>query len=93
MKPADLKPGHRINAHTTLTVYADPHIDIDATNPNPDLDRVYIDVEATGDRRTWDPIDIPEATGAEAYAWLGGSPLRYRLAFLPDADVTVEETL
>lgn len=44
-------------------------------------------------RPRWDPDDLPVSTGAEGFEWLGMTPiLRYRLIFLPDTDVTVEES-
>lgn len=95
MNPADLKPGHRIT-HTVpkmtgiIAVYAEPWADIEG---DPHLDRVYVDVEvsdASYATSHWDPEDLPAGTGAEAFTWLGLSPLRYRLTFLPDADVSID---
>ncbi len=93
MKPAGLQPGHRI-AHTvprmngTLTVtktWADQFPD------EPQYDRVYADVEVSDRSTRWDPDNLAAGTGAEAFQWLGMTPmLRYRLVYLPDTDIAVE---
>lgn len=94
MKPADLQPGHRI-AHTvpgmagTITVTREPWADIDG---DPHYDRVYVDVEvsdASYASSKWDPEDLPTGCGADQFQWLGLNPLRYRLTYLPDVDITV----
>ncbi len=97
MKPADLRPGHRI-AHTvpnegTLTVFRDPWDDTEAATHSgwPDLARVYVDVEVSDRSSRWDPETLPAGAGATDFQWMGMTPsLRYRLVFLPDADIAVE---
>ncbi len=101
MKAADLRPGHRI-AHTvpnmngTITVAKVWNDIADAAKDGcPELGRVYADdVEVSDDafRSSWDAEDLPKGTGADTFTWLGLRPLRYRLAFLPDTDVVVEES-
>ncbi len=100
MKPADLQPGHRIahavpNMDGTLTV-TDVWNDIaDAAKEGcPELGRVFADVEVSDNTYSspWDAENLPKGTGADTFTWLGLNPLRYRLAFLPDADVAVEES-
>lgn len=88
MKPADLKPGHRIVTRTIgdLTVLEPPYCDITG-----DLrwDRVYVDA-APGDQSTrWDADTLPAETGAVGFEFLGLNPQRYRLVFLPNTEVTV----
>lgn len=100
MKSTDLRPGHRI-AHTvphmtgTITV-TDVRNDVaDARGDGwPELGRVYATVVVTDDAygSRWDAENLPKGTGADSFTWLGLNPLRYRLAFLPDADVTIEES-
>lgn len=96
MKPADLRPGHQI-AHTvpgmtgTITVHEQPWSDVDE---DPTYGRVYVDVvvsDASYAMSRWDPEQLPVGTGAEGFGWLGLDPLRYRLVYLPDHDVQVEE--
>ena len=77
-------------AHRTgLIVHAKPWAD-----PVPGesrWDRVFVDVRVENPGAFGDADLLPAATGAEAFQWLGMTPtLRYRLAFLPDADVKVE---
>ncbi len=90
VKPADLKPGHRILAPTIgpLTVTAPPYCDITG-----DLrwDRVYVDVVPDDQSTRWDPDRLPVETGAGDFQFLGLAPLRYRLVFLPNTVVTVEK--
>ena len=98
MKPADLRPGHRI-AHTvpgmtgSITVHAEPWVDIDiGPDADPSLDRVYIDVEVSDRGHRWDAANLPAGTGAEAFEFLTMvGALRYRLVYRPDTDVAVEE--
>lgn len=99
MKPADLQPGHRI-AHTvpgmtgTITVDTEPYDDteIAARDGCPELGRVYVDVEVSDRSSRWDPDDLPACTGAEAFEFLTMvEALRYRLVYLPDTDVEVEQ--
>lgn len=92
MKAADLRPGDRIIAAPTigpLTVLDEPYGDITG---DPRWDRVYVDVEPDDKSLRWDPEHLPAETGAEAFQFLGLVPLRYRLVFLPDRDVNVEES-
>ncbi len=92
VKPADLRPGDRIIATPTigaLAVIASPYGDITG---DPNWDRVYVDVEPVDQSMRWDPDHLPAETGAEAMQFLGLSPLRYRLVFLPDHNINVEET-
>lgn len=94
MSPADLRPGHRIATADLggFTVIADPYSDIEYAEQEgcPELGRIYVDVEPDDKSTRWDPDNLPAATGAEAFWWLGSSPLRYRLTFLPDTDVRIE---
>ncbi len=101
MKPADLRPGHRI-AHTVrgmtgpITVHAQPYDDTaDAEREGcPELGRVYVDVvvaDASYASSKWDPGDLPAGCGADQFQWLGLNPLRYRLTYLPDTDFDVEQ--
>lgn len=92
MKPADLRPGQRI-AHTVpkmlgaVTVVSEPW-----ANEEDDLGlaRVFVDVEVFDRSLQWDPQCLPAGTGASRVQWLGSTPtLRYRLVFMPDADVAV----
>jgi hypothetical protein len=86
VKPADLKVGDRIEtAIGTLVVSAEPWDDVDADTSC--WDRVFVDVEVPEPGRFGDAARLPEATGAAEFGWLGLLPLRYRLAFRPDADV------
>lgn len=86
VKPADLKQGTQIRSGIgPLTVLAEPFVDLDPDTPQ--FDRVYVDVEPDDKSSRWDPDDLPKATGAEDFQFLGLSPLRYRLAFLPDTEV------
>ncbi len=92
VKPADLRPGDRIVAAPTigvLTVTAAPYRDVTG---DPEWDRVYVDVEPADRSMRWNPDHLPVETGAEAMQFLGLLPLRYRLVFLPDHNITIEET-
>ncbi len=91
MKPADLQDGDLL-AHNvpkmngTLTV-----TEVWADTEGTEWDRVYVDVEVSDRSTRWDPDNLATGTGAEAFEWLGLTPtLRYRLVFLPDTDITVE---
>ncbi len=98
VKPADLRPGDRI-AHTvphmdgTITVFRRPWDDADeCRNKNypAHIARVYVDVEVSDRSTRWDPDNLAAGTGAVDMQWLGMTPtLRYRLVFMPDADVEV----
>lgn len=82
----DLKAGDRIPTDLCghLTVIA-AYADID---DNPDLSRVYVDVEVQDRSLRWDVENLPAAVGAESFWFLSMTPtLRYRLVFLPDATV------
>lgn len=97
MKPADLRPGHRI-AHRvpkmdgTITVVTEPWADPD--NDGSDLDRIEVEVDvsdASYAQSKWDPDDLPKGTGAVDFQFMDVTPtLRYRLIFHPDTDVEVE---
>lgn len=89
MKPADLKPGDRLEtAIGTLVVDTAPFTDTDGEQP--EWDRVWVDLTAEDPGRFGDPDDLPRVTGAEAFQWLGSTPkLRYRLFFRPDTNVEV----
>ncbi len=104
MKPADLRPGHRIPCDIpgfdgVLVVVAEPFTD-DVGTPaaarfkvdyRPDDDRIHIDVEPTDLSSRWMSDHLPAATGARAFQWLAAVPRpRYRLYFHPDTDVNVE---
>lgn len=73
-----------------LTVIATPVVDLDPEGAG--LDRVYVDVSSTaGWSVAFDPDNLPAATGAEAFQWLGMTPvLRYRLVFLLTAELQVQ---
>lgn len=104
MKPADLKPGHRItcnmpNFHGALTVITEPF----TADCGPEAaarygvayraedDRVTVDVTPDDLSTRWDPDGLPAGTAAETFEWLSLTPrLRYRLFFHPDTDVQVE---
>ncbi len=100
MKPADLQPGHRIthtvpNMTGTLTVYRDPWDDTESavTSGWPETARVYVDVEVSDRSHRWDPEHLCAGTGAVDFQFQTMvNALRYRLAFLPDTDVAVEES-
>jgi hypothetical protein len=89
VKPADLKPGDRLDtAIGALVVKTEPW---DETVPDdPQWNRVFVDVEVPGPGRFGDASRMLEVTGAAEFSWLGMTPtLRYRLAFRPDTDVEV----
>lgn len=101
MKPADLKPGHRIatDGMGVLTVVADPNVQVGPEVAakygiayDPALDRVLIDIEPDHTAWTsgWDVEKLTAAAGADRFQLLTINPLRYRLSYLPDADVRVE---
>lgn len=86
MKPADLKPGDRLDtAIGALVVSRNPWCDF--TDRYPEMDRVFVDVEVPEPGRG--TARMLEATGAVDGDWLSLAPLRYRLAFRPDTDVEV----
>lgn len=89
VKPADLKPGDRLDtAIGVLIVDSEPLTDVDGDIP--EWDRIWVDVKVENPGRFGDPDDLPSATGAAEFQWLGSTPaLRYRLFFKPDADVQV----
>lgn len=89
MKPADLKPGDRLDTTIgVLVVSTEPWAD--STPDAPQWDRVFVDVEVPEPGKFGDAAHMLEATGAAEFSWLGMTPkLRYRLAFKPDADVKV----
>lgn len=98
MKPADLTIGDRLpTAIGTLVVVKEPFVDVGEETARrfgveyrPEEDRVHVDVEVEDPARFGDPDRLPEVTGAEDFQWLASTPaLRYRLFFLPDADVEV----
>lgn len=89
MKPADLTIGDRIpTAIGTLVVSTAPWEDF--SEDTPQFDRVFVDVEVPEPGRFGDAARMLEVTVASEFSWLGLMPLRYRLAFRPDADVEVE---
>ena len=90
MKPADLTIGDRIStAIGVLVVSTAPWENF--SEDTPQFDRVVVDVEVEDRRRFGDPVALPGVAGASEFSWLGMTPtLRYRLAFLPGADVEVE---
>ncbi len=103
MKPADLRPGHRIVCDMpgfdgALTVVAEPFTDDVGPSAaarfkvdyRPEDDRVHIDVEPDDKGHRWMADNLPAATGAKDFQWLGTTPLRYRLYFHPDTDVNLE---
>ncbi len=104
MKPADLRPGHRIacpipNFQGALVVVDEPFTDDVGPGAaarfsmeyRPEDDRVTVDVEPEDQSTRWWADHLTAATGAKDYQWLGTTPkLRYRLYFHPDTDITVE---
>jgi hypothetical protein len=88
VKPADLKRGDRLDTEIgTFVVSKDPWNNLD---DEPSVwDRVFIDVEVPEPGKFGDAARLPEVAGAAEFQWLGLMPLRYRLAFRPDADVEV----
>lgn len=84
--PADLRVGDQIPTTLcgALTVI---RVVVDQDPAEPEFDRVYVDVEPEGQGTGWWFEGLRDATGAEAFSWLGGSPLRYRLRFVPTVDV------
>jgi hypothetical protein len=96
MKPADLKPGDRLDAPgvTSMTVVGEPFVDYGeemaarfGVEYRPDEDRVHVDVEIANVNA--DLGDLAAAAGAVDAQFLSLRPLRYRLYFRPDADVEV----
>ncbi len=91
MKPADLRPGHRI-AHTvphmdgTLTVLSEPWGDTDSNWSG--VGAVFVTVEASDRSPVWNSDDLPAGTGADRFLFI--TPTRYSLAYLPDTDIDVE---
>lgn len=90
MKPADLRPGDRLDtAIGALVVQHEPYEAFDETGKTTEWDRVLIDVEVPEPGKFGDCDRLPEVTGATDFQWLGLMPLRYRLAFRPETDVEV----
>lgn len=88
MKPADLRPGHRIarrvpNMDGTITVSSDPWVNVGGAR-----DHICVAVEVS-DPGWWTVDDLAVGVGA-VDAWFTDLPRRYRLRFLPDTDVEVE---
>ncbi len=86
VKPADLRPGHRIvcdmpGFEDGLTVIADPEV----------RSGVAVDVKVADTAHEMDTQGLPAAVQAESLAFLALNPLRYRLYFHPDPDVAVED--
>jgi hypothetical protein len=95
-KPADLKPGDRIDAPgvTAMTIIAEPFVDIGedtarrfGVDYRPDDDRVHVDVEIVNVNADMD--GLAAAAGAVDSQFLSLRPLTYRLYFRPDTDVQV----
>ncbi len=104
MKPADLRPGHRIVCDMpgfagALTVVKEPYTgDVGpeaaaryGVDYQPEDDRVMVNVEPDDKGHRWMADNLPAATGAKEFQWLGLTPLQYRLYFHPDTDVKVAE--
>lgn len=88
MKPADLKPGDRLDTAIGVLVVSTEPWD-DRCKEVPDLDRIFVDVEVPESGKFGDAARMLEVTGAAEFSWLGLMPLRYRLAFRPDSNVEV----
>lgn len=88
-RPADLHLGDRIPTDLcgNLVVRTEPFVDECDTDPR--WNRVYVDVVPDDQGSRWDADRLTEATGAEGFQFLGLHPLRYRLTFLPNAEVAV----
>lgn len=83
----DLKEGDRL-------VAADPFGDLTVTRlfADPSLaapQDVYVDVELAAWSHRWEPTDLPAATGAQDWGFLGLTPPRYRLRYEPGDDVPI----
>lgn len=88
MKPADLRPGDRLDTVIgALVVHHDPYESF--CDDAPQHSRVLVDVVVEKPGSFGDADRLPEAAGAAEFRWLGLMPLRYRLAFRPDTDVEV----
>lgn len=85
MKPADLRPGDRIAACTTLTVSAEPWQDRDPYGL--EAGWVYVDVTTNGRVNL---NHLAATTGAHTVWHLGGPHPRLRLRYRDDTDITVE---
>jgi hypothetical protein len=87
VKPADLKPGDRLDtAIGALIVHDKPWGDL--VPDDSQWDRIFVDVRVENAGKFGDPDRLSEVTGATDFQWLGSTPtLRYRLAFRPDTDV------
>jgi hypothetical protein len=89
VKPADLQPGHRI-AHTvpgmtgSITVVDEPW-----TDRGLDGEQTVVDVEVA-DTSWWTTNDLAAGVGATD-AWFVDLPQVYRLVYLPDTDIKVEQ--
>jgi hypothetical protein len=96
VKPADVKPGDRLDAPgvTSMTVVNEPFVDIGeetarrfGVDYRPNDDRVHVDVEIVNVSADMD--DLAAAAGAVDSQFLSLRPLTYRLYFRPDTDVQV----
>ncbi len=84
MKPADLRPGHRIRTGGPSPVVV-------VEDPVASLGRIFVDVTPeSGDHRDrWDVFDLAAAVGAEEWTWTRSHRTVFRLTFRPEANVTI----
>lgn len=96
MKPADLRPGHRIplsppsyapTRSESIVVCSEPEIAYD-----PGHERIIVGVESGVEATDWiGPGEMLERIDAVRVEGMGESPGRYRVWFHPDTDVNVEK--
>lgn len=93
---AELRAGDRIPTdlcgHLTVVAVTDDRVTWADTPHEPEQDCILVDVEPEDQSTRWDADLLPAAAGSEGATWfLGLRPLRYRLVYLADATVTLED--